>query len=120
MNSKTDLPPHNLEAEQAILGSCLIDPRLIRWFSDRGASSMFYDMRHTQIFLAVVGMDAKGLIPDESLIYAWLKEQQLDADMAYIAGLVDAVDSTGNHEFWFEVLNEKYRLRKKIELGHKL
>lgn len=114
----SELPPHNPEAEQVALGICLLEPSLITWFSERGVSEMFYDLRNQKIFNALLRMMDKGIIPDTASLYQELKNDNIEA--YYISGLMGMVDSVFNKEYWFNILRELFISRKVVKLGIEL
>jgi replicative DNA helicase len=54
------LPPHDLEAEQAVLGAVLIDPAALAKAQEILAPEDFYDGRHRRIYEAQSELSARG------------------------------------------------------------
>ena len=54
--------PSNLEAEQALLGSILINNDIIDEISTIVSSSIFYDPAHVKIYEVIESLNNKGMI----------------------------------------------------------
>ena len=116
------LPPHSLEAEQGVIGCCMVDPgtALQLAIEHFGEAEVFYDLRHQLIFKGLVDLHLGGKTPDLIVLQQWLKDRnELEAvgGIMYLTALVDAVVSAANVEHYLEILWEKYLARKTIQLG---
>lgn len=115
------LPPHSIEAEQGVLGSILLDPKVCMPLAIdklRRGSEVFYDLRHQALFDVLVEMADKGELIDPIGVQQYLKDRnQLEAlgGMPYIAGLMNCVPSAANLEYYAEIVREKFLLRKVIQ-----
>lgn len=116
------LPPHSPEAEQGVLGCILLSPNeclgeCIGKFK-RGAEA-FYDLRHQTIFGALIEMyDARQAI-DLITLQQHLKNRQLLEEvggLAYLGSLSDAVPSAANLAYYLDIVQEKYLLRKMVQV----
>ena len=122
-NGRVDrLPPHSPEAELGVLGCVLLAPNdcmgeCIGKFQ-RGAE-VFYDLRHQTIFTMLVEMfDTREAI-DIITLQQRLKNQQLleqVGGIAYLSALPDAVPSAANLSYYLDIVQEKYLLRKMIQV----
>ncbi|MDI6863063.1 MAG: DnaB-like helicase N-terminal domain-containing protein, partial [Pseudothermotoga sp.] len=54
------LPPHNLEAEEAVIGSILIDPSVVNDVMEVLRSNDFYSKKHQAIFAVMEKMYERG------------------------------------------------------------
>lgn len=61
-------PPHDLEAERAVLGAVLIDPTVIGQVSWQLTASDFYRPTHQAVFAAVAGFHERGERWDERTV----------------------------------------------------
>ena len=61
-NSQKNIPPSNLEAEQALLGSILVNNDIIDEVSSIVSSSIFYDPAHVKIYEVIENLNNKGMI----------------------------------------------------------
>ncbi len=114
------LPPHSTEAEQGVLGSILLSPNenLGRCIEKlKTGAEVFYDLRHQTLYQLLAEMyDAKHAI-DLITISQRLKDKgQLDGigGLTYLAALPDAVPSAANLDYYLEIVQEKYTLRRMI------
>ncbi|MGA2245192.1 MAG: replicative DNA helicase [Verrucomicrobiota bacterium] len=116
------LPPHSIEAEQGVLGCCLLDPNqcvgeCIEKLKDDGQSA-FYDLRHQTIYETLAGMfNARSPI-DLITLQQNLKDRQLldqVGGIAYLSQLQDVVPSAANLAYYLGIIREKYVLRKLIQ-----
>jgi len=71
------LPPHNIEAEEAILGGILLDPEAISRVSDRLVSDAFYISAHKDIYQAALKLHNQGKPTDLLNVVAWLSDHNL-------------------------------------------
>ncbi len=121
MNQQTppsirDLPPHSLEAEQGVIGCCLIDSQKVDEALQHGATpDWFYDLRHRQLFAAVVSMVEEGIGID--LITVSHRMKGLDTleavgGLAYLSQLMDAVPSAANLQWYLETLKDMFIRRR--------
>src|SRR5579859_3139914 len=116
------LPPHSPEAEQGVLGCILLSPNdcmgeCIEKF--KGNEEVFYDLRHQTIFKALVEMyDSRAAI-DVITLQQRLKDKQLleqVGGLAYLSVLPDTVPSAANLSYYADIVQEKYLLRKMIQV----
>lgn len=54
------VPPHDLEAERAVLGCCLIDPEAVVEVAGRLTKEAFYRTAHCDIYAVMLDMQEKG------------------------------------------------------------
>ena len=57
-----DSTPNNIEAEQTILGSVLIDNEMFDEISDSLTINHFYDQVHQKIYKTISNLISKGLL----------------------------------------------------------
>jgi len=106
MNKQTDnINPHNLEAEQQILGAILIENNLIRKI-DIGIED-FYAQKHKQIFQAMIQLDMDGLPID----MISLKEKGID-DLSFLSSLAMNIVTTANIDYHSKIVKEDANKRK--------
>ncbi len=115
------LPPMSIEGEQGVLGCILLDPAQCLPIAQTqlGAKETFYDLRHQALFDALGEMFKNGKALDPITLQQFLKDRnQLEAlgGMGYIGGLMNAVPSAANLEYYLEIVREKFTLRKVIQL----
>jgi replicative DNA helicase len=133
------IPPHSVEAEEGLLGACLID-------TDQGVLSScmevgliaeaFFTPSHKVVFHLMMDLYAANQPVDEVTVLDalssrsvgsidWLKSQQRMTDpntslLALIGGtsvvtrLSSRIESTANARFWMEIVRQKWLLRRLI------
>ena len=88
-------------AEQAILGSILIDPDCLSRVISVITPDAFYYPQHKEIFKAIITLDTLGSRIDALVILESLKEKGVfdeETGKNYLAQLAQAVPSTANVE----------------------
>lgn len=115
------LPPHSIEAEQGVLGCILLEPTeslavCIEKFK-RGAE-VFYDLRHQQLYETMVEMHDQKEPIEALLLQQRLRDKSMLESLGgwnYLSGLMDAVPSAANLEYYLNIVREKFILRRMIQ-----
>jgi replicative DNA helicase len=111
------VPPQNLEAEQSVLGSILIDNGQFDEIATMIEAHMFYQESHRTIFTAIRNLLNAGRPADlVTLVEALRVNGELDkiGGTAYLAGLSDAVPTAVYIKHYAEIVREKSGLRAVI------
>lgn len=114
------LPPHSPEAEAAVLGCVLLQPKecLTEAVSRlKGNKLAFYDLRHQTIFAHLLDMQTAGQSIDTITLMQHLKDAQAleqIGGLAFLSALPDAVESTGMLDAYLKIVIEKWQLRVMI------
>ncbi len=106
--------PYSLEAEQAVLGSLLMDPDCLLSIADITKPEHFYIPQHREIFSIIINLDALGQKFDALLVLEELKSKGIYDDAGgknYLAQLAQIVPSTANVVAYAKIVKEKYVLR---------
>ena len=93
------LPPHSLEAEEAILGSLLIDPDAIFDVSTFLRPNAFYSAQNQTIYEAILALsDRREPLDLITLTEELRRQEQLEkvGGEAYIISLINAVPTAIN------------------------
>ena len=113
------VPPHSLEAEMGLLGSMILDPRVVAdVISIIKHDAAFYLPSHGRIFTAITRMvDSKGTV-DPLLLLEKLRDEGVleqcgGAD--YIEKLAIEVPSAINAPFFAGIVSDKFKLRRLID-----
>ncbi|HHY28658.1 MAG TPA: replicative DNA helicase [Desulfitobacterium dehalogenans] len=118
----TRVPPHNLEAEQSVLGALMLDPEVGSSVFEVLQPEDFYRDNHRQVFLALRDLFEKGDPIDlvsvaESLRQSGRLEQI--GGIATISQIARSVPSAVNCEYYARIVAEKSLLRQLIRsTGH--
>ena len=113
------IPPHSIDAEQALLGAMLIDEGAIaRGIETLRQSRAFYVPGHRKIFDAILGLYERSQPADITTVSEELgRSGDLDGcgGRTYIAGLASGVATAANAEYYARIVLEKATLRELIE-----
>ncbi|NTW76697.1 MAG: replicative DNA helicase [Syntrophaceae bacterium] len=108
------IPPQNLEAEQSILGSVLLENSAINSVLEVMSKDDFYSEAHRKIFNVMVELSEKNEPVDIITLSNALKDRKLLDSIggtAYLASLVDNVPSAANVTNYAKIAKEKAILR---------
>jgi replicative DNA helicase len=117
------LPPHSIEAEQGVIGCCLLDPKAtVGELQSRikNVSQVFYHLPHATIFEQLSEMLERSEEIDLITLQQRLRDKkQLDSvgGLTYLASLQDAVPSAANLNYYFDIVWEKFLLRRTIRIA---
>ena len=109
------IPPQNLEAENAVLGSLLIDQEAITKIADALTPEEFYKDANRTIYEAILELySAKEPLDILSLSSRLEQKKQLDkiGGRGYLTELTDAVPTSSNIVHYAKIVREKSVLRK--------
>ncbi|MCD7828787.1 MAG: replicative DNA helicase [Clostridiales bacterium] len=110
--------PFSLEAEQAVLGSILLDPSCLSAVTVILRPEHFYLPQHRSIFSTIIALDASkgGKIDALLVLDALRKEGSYDDESGktYLMQLSKAVPSTANVESYAKIVREKFYVRSLI------
>jgi replicative DNA helicase len=118
MNLLGRTPPHNLEAEQSVIGSMLLDKDVIPTITEILKSEDFYREDHKEIFEAVMDLFDKADPIDLITVSEQLKIRgTIDSigGLEYLANIASAVPSTANVKHYTKIVEEKSILRNLIK-----
>jgi len=112
------LPPQAIEAEQSILGSMMLDNRLIDEISSEVEIRDFYRSDHQLIYQEIINLDERGEAADvvtvsESLTN--LGDLDKAGGLAYLGTLAKNTPNTGNVKSYAKIVRERAILRRLIE-----
>ncbi len=114
------VPPHNLEAERAVLGDCLLDEEALTLAVDSLLPGDFYDAVHRKAFDVMRDMAAKGKPVDPLTFLEELSRRELAEHVGgqpFIASMIDAVPTTANVEYHVRIVRDKAVHRRLIHVG---
>jgi replicative DNA helicase len=117
------MAPHDIQAEQAILGACLISGRVAREAVDTLDPVDFYRPGHGAILAAIKTMIGNGQPVDSRTLTAHLEKTGLLARVGgfvYISQLVDAVPTAANAEWYTHIVLGHALRRGLVEVGTRI
>jgi replicative DNA helicase len=121
-NAVEDLkvPPHSIEAEQAVLGGLMLDNNAWDQVADRVGERDFYRHDHRQIFRAIGNLADRSQPFDVVTMSEWLENNGLIEEaggMAYLGTLAKDTPSAANIAAYADIVREKSVLRQLIQVG---
>lgn len=117
------VPPHDIEAEQAILGSMLTDKDAVISALEVLKEDSFYREDNRAIFSAILSLYSKSEPVDIITVKAELTEQgnfERVGGLEYLAGLPERVPTTANVEMYIKIVEEKATLRSLIQTSNEM
>lgn len=118
---KDKLPPQNIEAEQSVLGSLMLDKKAIIKVADILNPPDFYRRIHTNVYQAMLDLYEKGEPIDLLSLSNRLKEtKQIEeiGGLGYLTTLVNTVPTAANVVHYAKIVQRKKTLRNLIEASH--
>lgn len=117
------VPPHSIEAEQAVLGGVLLSEHGFEEVADRVGEEDFYREDHRLIFRAVTELNNAGKPCDAITVTEWFEANghidRVDGG-AYIVQLTNATPSAANVKAYADIVREKSILRALIDVGSRI
>jgi replicative DNA helicase len=116
-------PPHNYEAEQALLGAILVNNQVLDRVTEFLRAEQFFDPVHGRIFTAIQTTVERGQVANPVTL-----KTQFDQDPAlsevggaqYLVRLAAAVVSIVNAADYARIVHDLYLRRQLIELGEEV
>ena len=117
------IPPHDLEAEQAVIGSMLTDKDAVMLSVEKLKPESFYREDNKLIFEAIVNLYNRSEPVDLVTIKDELTSMgsfEKVGGYEYVATLPDKVPTTANVEKYIHIVEEKYTLRQLIKTANEI
>ncbi|OGC13042.1 replicative DNA helicase [candidate division WOR-1 bacterium RIFOXYC2_FULL_37_10] len=117
------IPPQNLQAEQSVIGSMLIDKNAIIKVVEFLRPDSFYRDAHRHIFEAILELFDKGEPVDLITVTEILRKNntlEQAGGSVYVSDLLNSVPTAANVEYYAKIVEEKATLRKVIDAGTKM
>ncbi len=111
-------PPHDMEAEQAVLGSVFLNNQVLPRLVELLRPEDFYKRAHGLIYQAMLDLFEENLPQDLVNVKNRLEAKGLLEGVggsAYLAELTDAVAIPANVEYYARIVRDKALLRRLIE-----
>ena len=111
------IPPHSIEAEQAILGGLFLDQQAWNKVAELISGDDFYRRDHQLIFNAIAKLDTDSKPFDLVTVAEWLENNQQLNDaggLSYLAALADSTPGASNITTYAEIVRTRSILRQLI------
>ena len=122
-NNSLKKQPSNLEAEQALLGSVLVNNDIIDEISSIINFNSFYDPAHTKIYEVIETLNNKGMIANPITLKNYFeKDNMLDevGGTEYLVKLTRFSSSTKQAIDYAKVVHEMYLRRELVLISDNL
>lgn len=117
------IPPHNLEAEMALLGSVLVDREIMGTVSEIVKPHDFYAHVHETIYTALHELFDRGEPLDKITVSEELRRRdalERVGGLAYLSSLMDTVQTAASAAYYAKIVREKSVLRSLIHAGTRI
>lgn len=117
------IPPHSIEAEQAVLGGVFLDKDAWLNVVERIQKDDFYRRDHQQIFEAIASLEGEGKPFDIVTVAEWLENhQKLDeaGGLSYLTAIADNTPSASNVAAYADIVRKRSILRQLIRVSTKI
>lgn len=117
------IPPHSLEAEQAVLGGLMLDSKAWDRIADKISEHDFYQVNHRLTFQAIQKLASRNIPFDVLTIAEALKtvnELENCGGEMYLFELAQNTPSAANISAYAEIVRERSVLRQLIGVGNEI
>ena len=118
--SRVKIPPHSVEAEQAVLGGLMLDNRRFDEVSEVVTAADFYRQDHRLIYAAVERLASESEPLDVVTLAEYLERAGDIEDaggLSYLAELAEKTPSAANIRAYAQIVAERSILRQLIEVS---
>jgi replicative DNA helicase len=117
------VPPHSLEAEQAVLASVLLNNDLMNDVVEIVRSDDFYQGAHRTLFSTMVELYERGRAIDQLTLSEALNTRDAASEvggLSYLSELIHNIPTTANVADYARLVKEKAILRKMIAVAQQV
>ena len=115
--------PHSVEAEQAVIGSMIMDREAIVVASEIVMGEDFYNRQYGILFETMVELNDKGYPVDLVTLQDKLKEKDVPPEVSsleFVQDLLGMVTTSANIKYYANIVAEKSTLRRLIRLNEEI
>ncbi|MCL6439201.1 MAG: replicative DNA helicase [Rubrobacteraceae bacterium] len=117
------VPPHDLEAERAVIGAMLVSEAAVSTVAEKLAAEDFYSETHRIIYSAMMRLYSRGDPIDQLTLTNELRgsgEFDKVGGRAYIFEIVESVPTTANVSRYADIVRSKAILRAVIDASSRI
>ncbi|MGB5716601.1 MAG: replicative DNA helicase [Gammaproteobacteria bacterium] len=117
------VPPHSLQAEQAVLGGLMLDNSTWDTVADRVTEEDFYRRDHRLIFRAIAELAEKNNPLDAVTLSEWLEHNNLLNEVGGLSALgvlAQNTPSAANIKAYADIVRDKSVVRQLISVGNQV
>ena len=122
-NNSKNKQPSNLEAEQALLGSILVNNDIIDEVSTLISSNIFYDPGHVKIYDVIESLNNKGMIANPITLKNFFEKDDMLNEVGGTEYLVKLTRFSGSAKQaidYAKIIHEMYLRRELVQISDKL
>ncbi len=115
--------PHSMEAEQAVIGSMIMDRDAITVAGEIVTGEDFYNKQYGILFETMVELNDKGCPVDLVTLQDKLKEKDVPPEVSsleFVRDLLGMVTTSANIKYYANIVAEKSTLRRLIKLNEEI
>lgn len=117
------IPPHNVEAERAVLGSMIMDSEAMLIASEMLTANDFYHGQYGIIFNTLSEMYKTGIGVDIVTLQDKLREKEVPPELSsveFIGSLINSVPTSTNIKRYAKIVHDKAMLRRLIQVTEQI
>lgn len=117
------IPPHNAEAEQTVLASCMIDHEAVEKVVNLLKYDDFYFEANKEIYDSIKQIHLQNIPVDAVTVFEELKKRgkiEYIGGFEYLATLTENIITSKNVEAYCNIIREKATLRKLIDASQEI
>lgn len=117
------IPPHNLEAEKAVIGAMLMDKDAIIKASEILHTDDFYQRQYGYLFEAMVEISNEGKAVDILTLQDRLQAKDVPPEVYsidFMKEILISVPTSANAEYYAAIVSEKAMLRRLIKVNEEI
>ena len=122
-NNIDNKQPSNLEAEQALLGSILVNNDIIDEVSNIIKSNIFYDPAHVKIYEVIESLNNKGMIANPITLKNFFEKDNMLNEVGgteYLVKLTRFSSSSKQAVDYAKIIHEMYLRRELVQISDNL
>ena len=122
-NNQENKQPSNLEAEQALLGSILVNNDIIDEVSTLVSSNIFYDPAHIKIYEVIENLNNKGMIANPITLKNFFEKDNMLNEVGgteYLVKLTRFSGSIKQAVDYAKIIHEMYLRRELVQISDQL
>ncbi len=115
--------PSNIEAEQALLGSILVNNDIIDEIGNLVSSNIFYDPAHIKIYEVIENLNNKGMIANPITLKNFFEKDNMLNEVGgteYLVKLTRFYGSVKQALDYAKIIHEMYLRRELVQISDKL
>jgi replicative DNA helicase len=117
------VPPHNIEAEESVLGAMMLSPEAIATVVEIMKPDDFYRLAHQRLYQVMIALYARGEPVDAVTVVEELMRQGFIQEVGgplYVHNLVESVPTPASAGYYARIVADHALLRRLIEAAARI